>query len=325
MQAHRTARRMAQRLGDPAPHPARGPEFRDGHELIVVGGQPEAQLTQCRRHTQTPGREQSEVVGGRTDDAGEFPRGVGTAIVQGGTVHADRTRTEVRGPAGDRLHLGHRGRGAAADGGGQGIGAEIDRRRRPPPVSPIPLPGEQVEHRLGGRAEVGAAVQSDRGQREIDAPQQPVQAGGRHAVRAQSQDQRGDAVDQGVEHRGVGILDRSGESGGRELLGHLPPGKHIAVPVPAAHERPFAGQCGLRHGVQRGVQRADRKSLVGRGIQQPLRLSLVRRRGPAAAGEHTRDRAAPPVARTGEGLPQICGHRRLLLWSGGWDRARFSG
>ena len=102
------------------------PHFGDRHELVVVGGQPEADLPQ-RVADRDPGFGEHPQVGHRgRDAAGELPRRVGAQIVEGGTVDGDRPHAR-RFPATRRCDGDH----VAPSTGPPGRSAARSAGRRP--------------------------------------------------------------------------------------------------------------------------------------------------------------------------------------------------
>ena len=107
-----------------------GPHLGDRHELVVVGGQPEADLPQ-RLADRQPGFGQHPKVSHRgRDAAGQLPRRVGAQIVESGSVDGDRPHAVIGGhPRGDRDDILDRGGGTIAQRRGQRVGAQVDRQR----------------------------------------------------------------------------------------------------------------------------------------------------------------------------------------------------
>ena len=89
MQWCRSIVRVAQRIGHPAPELACSAELRDGHELVVVGGQLKADLVQCIGHGHSGTGLQSQIIGCRADHSGQFPCGVGADVMEGVPVQHD--------------------------------------------------------------------------------------------------------------------------------------------------------------------------------------------------------------------------------------------
>ena len=72
---------LADHLGHPGPKPAHRADFGDGHELVVVCGQPEADLPQRIRHAEPGLAEQPQVVHSRGHGAGQLPGRAGAKVV----------------------------------------------------------------------------------------------------------------------------------------------------------------------------------------------------------------------------------------------------
>ena len=81
---------LADHLGHPGPQPAQHAEFGDRHELVVVCGQPEADLPQRVRHAEPGLAEQPQIGDARGDGSGQLPRRAGAEVVQRGPVDRDR-------------------------------------------------------------------------------------------------------------------------------------------------------------------------------------------------------------------------------------------
>ncbi len=281
---------VADDLGDPRPEPARGAQLGDGEELVVVGGQPEADLPQGLCDGQPGVGEQPQVGHRGRDGAGQLPGGVGAQVVQGGSVDGDRPHTAARGRAGRHGdHLLRRRGLPAAELRGQRVGAQVDGH------GGALLRTQLVEQRQQGFAcpgVVGARVEDDGHQVEVHAREQLGELGGRHAGLAHADPQRADPLGEGGQHRGVAVT-----AGNTERLGHLPARVDVAQRVAAAHVGPLAGQRRLGQLVERGVERPDGDSVIRRGLQQPLGL-VPQLAGilAGALGQHTGDRTAPTPA-----------------------------
>ena len=312
MQPGRPAVRVAQRLGDPAPESSGRTEFRNRHELVVVGDQTEADLRERIRQGDPGCGQQSQVVGPRRDHTGQFPARVRTAVVKSRAVHGDRPYPRI-----DHRATCHRDdvvdgrRRPAAEIGGERIGTEIDRHRG---ALGVVSSGNQCQHRLCGRTEFRTGVDQDRRQLQVDALQPAAEIAHRDAVGADPQHQCAHPLDERVQHQGIAVGRGAGEAGCGVLLGDLPSGQDVAARVRTADEGPLAGQRRLRTFIQRGVERVDREAFVGRRVQKPLRL--IRRFGgaaPAAFSEHVGDGGAPAGPGRLEGFVLDWGHRQLLI------------
>ena len=110
---------------------ARRPQLRDGHELVVVGGQPETDLPQGIRDLDAAVAQQPQI-GDRGGDTGrQFPRCARTQIVKCGAVNGDRPNAAVEKPLSFEARSTTRSRSganAAAQRRGQRIGAEVHRQ-----------------------------------------------------------------------------------------------------------------------------------------------------------------------------------------------------
>ncbi len=297
MDAGRTGVRFADDLGNPCPQAPGHAELGDGHELVVVGGQPEADLPQRVRDAQPGVAEPAQIRDTRGDGASQLPGCVGTEIVERGSVDCDRPNTPcVLGDLrGGRDDIGDVGGRAPAQRLGERIGTEVDRE---PAALLVVHIGQLRKQRVGGGNEVRSRVEDDRHEIEEHALEQSVQVGRRDAVgRTDPQHQCADALRQrnqdGAVAVGDGLLARHGER-----LGDLPARLDVAQRIAAADERPFARQRRLRQGVEAGVQRPDRETLIRRRIQQALGLGRqVGRITPRRLRQHTRDRRAPSLLR----------------------------
>lgn len=124
----RTGVRVADDLGDPRPQVARRAELGDRHELVVVGGEPEADLAQrlADRHPRLG--EHPQVTHRGRDTGGQLPGRVGAQIVERGSVDGDRPHARVLGgPLGDGDHVLDLRGGTLTERRGQRVAAEVDR------------------------------------------------------------------------------------------------------------------------------------------------------------------------------------------------------
>ncbi len=252
-------------LGHPGPELARRTELRDCHELVVVGGEPEADLPQGVRDRDATITEQPQIGDRRGDAARQLPRSTRPPIVECGAVNGDRAHPTVVHPrlGGDRHHIGYLGCGAAAQRCGQRVGAQVDRKPRTLVVVEV---GQQRQQRVGGVEEFGTGsrdLQHHRNQVEEDTVEQAIEAGNRHAGLADPQYERTDALGQGDQNGAVALVgvDRSIR---REGFGHLPSGLDVTQP---RHRRGRYGHCpgndGSGSASSAGVQRSDREAVVG--------------------------------------------------------------
>ena len=254
---------MAQGLGNPAPELSCCTEFRDRHELVVVSDQTKADRIERVGHTDPGFGEQPQIVGRRSDRAGQFPAGIGTAVVERPAVHRDRADAGgTRQPSCDSDDFGNCGRRAVAEQCGERIGTQVDGD------CPGALgPDDQAADHFGRCAEIRAGVEDYRSQLQVDTLQPAFQIGHRDPRRADLENQCTDTVDQRIEDGAAAVCGDPGETRRRELFGDLPAGHDVAVRIAAAGERPVTGKRGLGQRVQRGVEGADRKVLIGRRIE----------------------------------------------------------
>lgn len=307
MHGRRPAVGLAEYVGDPGPELAGRTEFRDRHELVVVGHQPEADLAQRVGDLDARVDQRTHVLHGRSQRAGELPGRVGAAVVERRSVNRDRanpgTAGEVRGDPGDLLELRC---AETAERRGERIGTQIDRQsgfpgrfapaRRSGALGVVGA-GHQRQHRLGGGTELRPGVEDHRSEFDEHSLEQPVQIRCGDTGVTDPQHQGADALAQGAQHRGIAVGDLAGEAGPREHLGDLPAGDDVAAGIAAADERPCARQRRLGQLVQCGVERPDRKALVGGRVQQRLGLGgQIRGIFPAALGQHAGHRGAPAGA-----------------------------
>jgi hypothetical protein len=243
---------------------ARGTQLGDGHELVVVGGEPECDLLQRITDVETVLAQDAQVVNPRGDSACEFPGRTRPEVVERRAVDGDGPHAAVvpGGPHGDGGDLGDGRTRVTTQRRGQGIGAEVHGQQRAPLGGQI---GDQRQQRLGGCGVVtarGTDVERHRDQFEEHALEHPVQFVDPDAVGADPQHQRADTLCQRGKHSTVAVADRD-LPGRRERLGDLPAGLHVAQRVAASDEGPLTGQRLLGHRVERGVERPDREAVVG--------------------------------------------------------------
>ena len=299
----------AQHVGHPCPQLPGRTELRDGHELVIVGGQPEADLMQCVEGSYSGSGLQAQVVKARAEHTRQFPGGAGPTVVESRSVDGDRPHAALAGHGGGhrKNFLDSAGVGPTQSGG-ERVGTEVDRHRRAPCVVGS---GHQGKHRPGRDREMRTGVQHYRREFEVHTLQPTVELPGRHPAGTDTQHQRTHAVDKRAEYGGIALRGGAGEVRRRELLGYLPAGQYVTVAVSAAHERPLTRQRRFAQSINRGVERVNLKALVGRRVQQSLRF--VGEFGPIpsiALGNHLGDGTAPPRAL------QFYRHRRLPLSRG---------
>ncbi len=197
MQARRTTVGLAEHVGDPGPELARRTEFRDRHELVVVGHQPEADLAQRLGDIDAGVDQQPHVAHRRAHRPGQLPCRVGAAVVEGGAVDGDRPHPGPgRQAGGECHHVLDRGRVASADRCGQRVGAQVDRHRR---AGGVVRAGHQRQDRVGRGRPVSAGVEQDRRQIQVDTLEKAVDVGGRNPASADPQHQGTDSVGERVQ------------------------------------------------------------------------------------------------------------------------------
>ena len=148
--------------------------------------------------------------------------------------------------------------------------------------------------RVGGGDVVGTRVQHHRHQVEEHTVEQPVQLARRTTVGSPTRSTS--ALTPSVSATSTAPLASRPRTLGGKGFGHPPSGLDVAQRVTAAHVGPLPGQRRLGQRVDARVQRADRETVVGRRIQQPLRLGgQIRGVAPGALGQHPGYRRAPPA------------------------------
>ena len=278
----RAAVRFTDDLGNPGPQLAQGPDLGDRHELVVVG-------------------EHSKVGHGGSDAAGDLPRRVGAQIVKRRPVHGDRPHTLVAGYLlGQADDLRHRRGRTVAERRRERVGPQINRHNRA-------LIGFDVVHQLqqdvAGRPVIGAGIEDHRCHAQIDALEHFLQLPGRHTRLPHSDQQRADPFAEPGKYRGVELLRRDpGHPVGRNCLGDLPSGLDVPQRIGTTQIGPLTRQRRLGQFVQRSVERPDRDSLVGPGLQHlfglwPQFVGLA----PGALGQDPGHRRAP----TGAALREV--------------------
>ncbi len=240
-------------FGHPGPQSAQRTQFGDGHELVVVGGNPETDLPQRIRPLSPRLAEKPQIRDARGNGAGQLPCRACSEVVQRGPVDRDRPHaTGVPGDLrGDRDDIGDVGTGPLAQRRGQRIGAQVDRQ---PGALLVVHVGQQRQQGLRCGDE-SAPTSSITGTRSRNTPsRRRSSSAAATPSRAHSEHQRADPLGQRHQHRAVAVGD--GLLAGRgKRFGDLPARLHVAQRVAAADERPGAGQRLLRRGVQAGVQR----------------------------------------------------------------------
>jgi hypothetical protein len=291
-------------LGHPRPKGACRTEFGDREELVVVGGESEADLCDSVGDRQPGLGEVAQIGHPGRDGAGQLPRRAGAQVVQCGPVHGDgpHPTAVADGRARHRDHLVEGGGGYATQRSGQRIGAQVHRQ---PGTLLVVESAEQAKHRVGGGTVVGTGVQDHRHQVQEHTLEQSVQLGGPHATQLQ----RAHPVGEGAEHGGVALGD-GGLAGQREHLDDLPAGVHVTQRVGTTGERPLPRQRRFGMSVQRGVERPHREAFVGGRIEQTFGLGgQVRWVAAAALGQHTGHPGPPALAIR---FNDARGHSRLL-------------
>ena len=299
-------------LGHPCPELACGAQFGDRHELVVVGGEPETDLTQRLRRADSAVGQQPQVADARGDGARQLPRRARAEVVECRPVDGDGTYAAVvtDGLADGGHHLVARRRSATAQCRGQRVGAEIDRKTCSPFVVEV---GDQCQHRVGGGGEVSARIEHHRDQFEEHALEEPIEFVCAHACRPDLENQRADTLRQRRQHRTVSVGHRNLPWRGKRL-DDLPAGLHVAQRVGTPDERPPTRQRRLRLGVEDGVERADRKALIGRRVQKLFgRFAEFRGILATAFGQHAGNRGTPLLAIRLRSHGCIYRHRHLLL------------
>ena len=313
-------------LGDPGPELPCGTQFGDRHELVVVCGEAEADLLQRVRRLDAVLGQHAQIGDTGRNGGRELPRRAGTQIVEGRTIDGDRAHAAViiGDPGGGCHHVIHRRCGSARERSRQRIAAEIDGEPGTPFAVQI---GDQGQHRIRRGGVVRPRVEDHRDELEEHPLEQPVQLARGDAVRpiprrfarpaADAQHQRAGALGQRVQHSPVAVL-RILPARQRERLRHLPSRLHVAHRIATTDKRPAAGQRRFGLAVQDGVQRADRKALVRRRIEELLGFGAqVSGILAAALGKHAGHSRAPLLSiglgnaesRTGP----LFGHRQLPL------------
>ncbi|GAQ39324.1 hypothetical protein MPS_4631 [Mycobacterium pseudoshottsii JCM 15466] len=293
VQRRRPAIRVTGDLGDPGPQPARGSHLGQCHELVVIGGQPEADLCQRVADRETGFGEQPEIGHRRANGGREFPGRSRAQIVKRRPVDGDRPHASITGhPSRDREYIVNRGGGTPAQRRGQRIGAQIDRHRR----ALVGIqPSRQPQHRLAGRPVLGTGIHNHRRQVQIHTREQPFELVRRHAVVPHPDQQRADAVTQHAQQRLVGV--HHGRIRLRYRLDDLPARVDVAQRVAAPDVGPLARQRWFRQLVEGTVERPDGDSVVGGSVQQPFGLIAEPGRiRPRGLGKNTGDRTAPTLA-----------------------------
>lgn len=288
----RPGRRRTAGLGHPRPQPAGGAQLGDGQELVGGGRVPELQLPEGLFHRQPALGERPQIGDTSGERAAELLRGGTPGLVVRQGVHGQ----------GPQLRVGLRAAPRQTDGAGEAVtvvrlsgpglgaervGAEIAADGLGRHATPF-VDREQFLRRGRG---LPAGVEDDRGQVEVDAPEDPVELRHRNAVRPDGQPQRGDAVLQVGEDR-LGI--------GRRLpLAYVPAARGVALRPAAADERGEAGDAGIGRAVGGRVQGAGAQAVFQGGGQRVLGLGV--RYVLARPAQHARHQATPlRVGRFGE-------------------------
>ena len=226
---------------------------------------------------------------------GQLPRRIGAAVVKSRAVDGDRPHS---GPGdqtgGECHHILDGGSVASAHRCGQRVGTQVYRHRR---AGGIVRAGHQCQHRVGRGRPVRPGVEQNRHQIQIDALEKAVDI-----ARPQPRFRRPAAPARSPRRRARPARRHCRRPRRRRSRGPgrtRPPStrRRRRGCVTAADERPDARQRRFGQCVQRGVERADRKPLVGRRVEQALRLGAELGRFPTAAlGQHTGNRGAPAGA-----------------------------
>ncbi len=143
-------------LGDPRPQLARRTQFRDRHELVVVGGEAESDLPQRVRYPRCRRRRASA---DRPPPAATLPANSHDALAPrwwkaGPSTVIARTPPSYAVDLGrHRDDVGQLGGGPPAQRRGQRVGAQI--KRQPGALVVVQI-GHQRQHRIGGGHVVGA-------------------------------------------------------------------------------------------------------------------------------------------------------------------------
>ena len=200
------------------------------------------------------------------------------------------------------------GRGTLAERRSEWVGSQIDRQE----CALIGLDeAHQFKQGVAGGLVIGAGIENHRRHAQINAFEHLLQLCGQYTGLPHPDQQRADALGEPGEHRGVDLLRRHpGHPVGRNGLGDLPAGLDVAQRVGATQIGPLARQRRLGQLVERGVERPDRDSLVGRGFQHLLGLRP----------EFVYFSAVPLRA-----LGQDPGHRRAPSGAGLLEIGRFGG
>ena len=283
-------------LSHAGPDLARGTQFCDRGELVVVDGEPERDLSQRGRNRQTTLDQMAHTRHACRDRGAELPGGVGAQVVEHRSVHGDCSHVAVVGAGlrrcrDDVLEVG---RGPAGQWRDERIGAQVD--RKPGPLFVIES-GHQGQHGVsGGTERVADRLDHDGDEVEVHAVEETLEIGGGHRVAGvtDAQHQCTDALGQPQQDRPVGLGDA--RVGRRVDVGDLPPGLHVTQCVAAPHVGPVPGEGWFSQLVGAGVQGPDRETVVGVRIEQTLRLGAqiggVPLRG---LRQNARNRGAPSV------------------------------
>ncbi len=305
---------MVQHLGDPGPQLPGRTKFRHGHELVVIGDQPDADLVERVGDGAPCFDQQPQIVGRCGDHSGKFPACIGASIVKRGAIDGNRPHSRpAADPGSYRDHVVNIGRRTSAQRCGQRIGTQINGHQ---PAPAVVRAGHQGHQFLGRRSEISSGVDDYRRQLKVNALQPTIDLVRCDTGIADPQQQSADSLRQRLEDSGITLSRGAGEAGRGKVANHLPAGQDVPPAIGTTHEGPVPGQRSLRQGIESGVQRVDRKALVGRRVQQSLRLSRhVDRIAVFTLGEHADHGIAPP----GAGLHQFFGldwGHRQLLWQG---------
>ena len=277
--------RLTHHLGDARPELARGAQLRDRHELIVVGGIAETDLPQRIRHRDATFSEQPQVGNRRPRRCRPVPTTRSAPVVECRAVDGDRAHSAAESGDFRRGRRRRRPRSAA----GRALNGAVNGSAPGPPTagSADPRPDRSAgDQRLSGGDIVGAGSTTT-GTRSRNTPSssRSSSAGGHTPgppTRSTSALTPSVKATNSAPFTAVG---RRGSAGGKRF-GDLPAGLDVAQRVTTPDIGPPPGQRRLRQRVQAGVQRADRETLVGRRIQQPLRLSGQVGLPPGALRQH---------------------------------------
>ena len=283
----------------------------DGHELVVVCGQPEADLPQRIRHAE-PGL--AEQAADRRRPRRRHPASSHDALAPR-LCSAGPSTVIARTPPAYPVTFAAIATTSAMSAAGRLLNGAVS-GSAPRSIDSRARCSSSMSVSCGSSASAAATksaadVEHHRHQVEKHALEQAVQLGGRDAVgRAHPQHQRADTFGQRHQHRAVavgdGLLARRGKR-----FGDLPSRLDVAQRVAAADERPVARQRRLRRAVQAGVQRPDREALIGRRIQQASRAPAAGRPDRAGSTSPTRPQRPSASAVCDSCKPDSCTSIRL--------------